>query len=211
MKVGTDAVLLGCLASCGERILDIGTGCGVVALMMAQRCPRATIFALDVDEASVEEAQENALASPFSQRVTIMQGDIQTFQAAPFDCIVCNPPYFTETTLPPDERRSRARNTQSLSFAALCQAAERLMAAHASFSVVIPTKEVDPFVAEAMAVGLHLQTIVHVQTTPKKQPKRSILTFGRQPSTISTQSLTLMNPDGSRSSAYAQLAQDFYL
>lgn len=215
MKVGTDAVLLGAWAQASEqaRILDIGTGCGVIALMMAQRFPLSQVTGIDVDEASIEEANLNAHNANRVGQVEFRAEDLRTHQVQqPYDCIVCNPPYFTEDTLPPDERRARARNSSALSFQELTKAAARLLHPAGLFSVVLPTKETDAFTAECLVAGLHLVRRCDVRTTPRKQPKRSLLTFSPTPTNdLSLESLTLMNPDGSRSEAYATLCHDFYL
>lgn len=214
MKVGTDAVLLGSWANCtGPRVLDIGTGCGVIALMMAQRFPESNVVGIDIDEDSISEANDNALQSPFAGRIRFENADVRTMQCdTPFDCIVCNPPYYTEDTLPPDERRSKARNTAALSFAALARCAARLLAPKGCFSVVLPTKEVENFVCECATCGLHLCRRCDVRTTPRKQPKRSMLSFCLETTACTeTETLTLMNPDGSRSETYATLAGAFYL
>lgn len=214
MKVGTDAVLLGAWAMASEqgRILDIGTGCGVVALMMAQRFPKSRVVGIDIDQASIEEATDNAQASPFASRVDLRVEDVRKFSPTePFDCIVCNPPYFTEDTLPPDARRSRARNTEALSFEDLIHAVCRCLTPDGTFHVVLPSWEVDSFCGLCLIQGLHLVRRMDVQTTLRKVPKRTLLSFSPTASPLQHNSLTLQNPDGSRSEAYQSLAADFYL
>lgn len=214
MKVGTDAVLLGAWASAndGGRILDIGTGCGIVALMMAQRFPEAKVVGIDIDEASILEARDNVSASPFASRIEMQMEDVRQFVATePFDCIVCNPPYFTEDTLPPDARRSRARNTEALPFEELVSAAFGCLASSGTFHVVLPAWEVDRFCSLCLIQGLHLTRRLDVQTTQRKAPKRTLLSFSPTASPLQRDSLILQNPDGSRSGAYQSLAADFYL
>ena len=108
MKVGTDGTLLGAwaLASAGPcRVLDVGTGTGLIALMMAQRYPEAQVIAIDIDEKAVFQAQENVLASPFADRIQVLEADVQTFEdSEKFDSIVCNPPFFEDSLVCPDSR-----------------------------------------------------------------------------------------------------------
>lgn len=214
MKVGTDAVLLGAWASAvdGSRILDIGTGCGIVALMMAQRFPHAQTLGIDIDESSIQEATDNTLSSPFASRLEMRVADIRTFvPPTTFDCIVCNPPYFTEDTLPPDARRSRARNTDALSFEELISAVCRCLAPNGTFHVVLPSWEIDRFCSICLIQSLHLTRRMDVQTTPRKAPKRTLLTFSTTTSSLQRDTLVLQDLNGSRTEAYQALAGDFYL
>ncbi|MCF0197173.1 MAG: methyltransferase [Bacteroidaceae bacterium] len=214
MRVGTDAVLLGAWAEAPRGdILDIGTGCGVIALMMAQRYPESRVVGIDVDEESVREARDNVSASPFASRVRMEVADVRAYRAeAPFACIVCNPPYFTEDTLAPDPRRGRARSASFLHFDQLVAAVAHLLAPDGLFSVVLPTREVDDFCALCTFRGLYLARRTDVRTTSRKAPKRALLTFSRQlcHAPLAT-ALTLMDPDGSRSEAYQRLTSTFYL
>ena len=106
MKVGTDGVLLGAwarLLATEGRVLDIGTGTGLLALMMAQRYPHASVTAVDIDDQAVIQAQQNISRSPFAERITISQGDIREWEDQPFDAIVANPPYFVDSLICPDD------------------------------------------------------------------------------------------------------------
>ena len=115
MKVGTDGVLLGAWGSVeGKRILDIGTGTGLIALMAAQRNPEADVLGIDIDESAVAQASGNVAKSPFNRRIECILQDVLTFEPeAPFDAILCNPPFFTEDTLPDDKGRALARKSQN--------------------------------------------------------------------------------------------------
>ena len=218
MRVGTDAVLLGAWAdvqACNTRpqasILDIGCGCGVISLMVAQRCPRAQVLGIDIDVPSIEEATENALRSPFAGRVRFRVADVRNL-AESFDLILCNPPYYTEDTLPPDQRRSMARNAVHLSFGALVESVCRLMKEDGTFALVIPMQARDFFVGAALENGLHIRRECRVQTVSRKTPKRVLLEFGFQSGDNSTPTfITLHSPDGGRSQEYSLLCEDFYL
>ena len=115
MKVGTDGMLLGAWAEMDKpdgRVLDIGTGTGLMALMMAQRYPEARVTAVDIDEMAVSQAVENVKASPFADRIEVLQADVNAFETEKkFDSIVCNPPFFNNVLICPDSQRTQARYT----------------------------------------------------------------------------------------------------
>ena len=223
MRVGTDAVLLGAWADVQllesrehAQILDIGCGCGVISLMAAQRCPHAQVLGIDIDEPSIEEATQNAHQSPFAHRVRFCLSDVRHLAmesaVGRFDLILCNPPYYTEDTLPPDQRRSMARNALHLSFEALVDSVCRLMSEHGTFALIIPMQERDNFVGEALSKGLHIRRECHVQTVSRKTPKRVLLEFGFQSGGYaSPTTIVLSSPDGGRSQEYSLLCKDFYL
>ena len=120
MKVGTDGVLLGAWAEGGCTILDIGTGTGLVALMMAQRFEDAQVVGIDIDPDASEQARENVAASPFASRISILHTSLQAFSTErKFDAIVSNPPYFEHSLKNPDAARAAARHADSLPFADL--------------------------------------------------------------------------------------------
>lgn len=223
MRVGTDAVLLGawadasvCDAKSYPQVLDIGCGCGLIGLMLAQRCPSCRVLGIDIDLPSVEEATENARRSPFADRVEYRCADVRDFVAddekGRYDLILCNPPYFTEDTLPPEQRRSMARNAVHLSFAELVQSACSLMSAGGAFAVVLPMQERSRFVGEALKSGLHIRRECQVQTTLTKTPKRVLLEFGFQLcSDVCKSTIVLQDVNGKRSEGYCALCRDFYL
>ena len=126
MKVGTDGVLLGAWALGGSRVLDIGTGTGLVALMMAQRFPQSVVDAIDIDEEACRQAAENVAASPFAGSVHVGHCPLQDFLSSqPYDAIVSNPPFFVDSLNNPDVRRPLPRHTDTLPFAALLAGARR--------------------------------------------------------------------------------------
>lgn len=215
MKVGTDGVLLGAWAdvSRARRILDIGTGCGLIALMAAQRSA-AQVTGIDIHGPSVEQAAANAAASPFASRLHMVRADLAAFRPeAPFDCILSNPPYFEEDLLPPDPVRAAARHTSGLPFTRLVGEAVRLMTPGAQMHVIIPHTARERFTAICATRGLSLTRATEVLTSARKPPRRILLTFVNDPApadTLTTR-LVLTAPDGSRSEAYAALTRDFYL
>jgi tRNA1Val (adenine37-N6)-methyltransferase len=222
MRVGTDAVLLGSWAemdasyTSGARVLDVGCGCGLIGMMIAQRYPFASVLGIDIDAPSVYEAKENAEASPFASRMEFMVADVRSFSEDSsrglFNFVLCNPPYYTEDTLPPDDRRSKARNSHHLSFAELVSSVTKILSADGVFAVVIPMQARGEFVGEALKNNLNLRRECSVKTTLRKAPKRVLLEFDLQKNNvIDVQTIVLQNPDGSRSEEYSTLCKDFYL
>lgn len=213
MKVGTDGVLLGAWGNVeGKRILDIGTGTGLIALMAAQRNPEAKVLGIDIDEAAVLQAKENVAKSPFSERVSCDLQDILAFNPQErFDAILCNPPFFTEDTLPDDKSRALARNSKSLPFSLLIPKVATLLSDKGTFSVIIPNNLVKEFVTLCLTENLYLSSRCTIRTSANKAPRRALLAFTFDNSQCQTFELCLISDDGSRSQAYAELTKDFYL
>lgn len=216
MKVGTDGVLLGAwvpLRAEDRRLLDLGTGCGVIALMLAQRQADARITALDIDPDCVLQTRENADRSPWGERITAVEAPVQEFfPAEPFDLIVSNPPYFENSLLSPDAGRSRARHTASLSYAELLQAVGRLLAPEGRFAVVLPAEEAKRFRCLA-AQWLWLEAQLDVRTTPRRPVKRSLMLFGRRQPVHepALKELVIQTAPETFTPEYRAMTGDFYL
>ena len=220
MKVGTDGVLLGAWAETqsAKNILDIGTGCGLIALMAAQRTPAAHITAIDIDQASIDEARENFLASPFATRLQALHTDIQTFSKQPdtiqYDCILSNPPFFTESLLSPNPTRAAARSVEGgLSFSTLIESAVRLLAPGGSLQIILPYQEASRVLGIAIGAGLHLLRRTDVTTKDTKPPRRTLLHWTNVATSapILHDQLCLTDKNGGRSDSYQMLTKDFYL
>ena len=240
MKVGTDGTLLGAWARVpsppqplpaeldklhslqGRRevsILDIGTGTGLIALMMAQRFPQAQVTGIDIDPLTVRQACENVAASPFADRITIVEGDVRqapTGEVPPFDAIVSNPPYFDSSnkSLPfggrlegacPDAQRTLARHTSSLSYRQLMASAWQLLSDDGEMSVVIPFDCRTRMETEATLAGFCMVRTCAVRTTHTKPPRRFLLAFQKHPRPLQTEELVI------GSEACNELTKDFYL
>ena len=167
MKVGTDGVLLGAWAPVlpsDRRVLDIGTGTGLIALMMAQRMPQARIAGVDIDD--VSQARENADASPWGARLEFHRCPVQEFAAGgAFDLIVSNPPYFVGSLTCPDAGRTAARHAVHLPFEALRDAVLRLLAPGGRFALILPSSETERF----LAVCRDALTLVHHKRTKNEE------------------------------------------
>ena len=206
MKVGTDGTLLGAWAQGGERILDIGTGTGLIALMMAQRFPQAQVVGIDIDGMACKQALENVAASPFQNRVQISHLSLQDYTDEWFDSIVSNPPFFVQSLSCPDEQRTTARHAGSLTYADLFQGVVRLLHEDGVFSAVIPTECRDAFDAEAILHGLCPVAECAVKTSLRKQPKRFLLSYRKKPSSCYVRDVLTIG-----SEAYVDLMKVFYL
>lgn len=213
-KVGTDGVVLGAWADLNhaKRILDIGTGSGLIALMAAQREPLAQVVGLDVDEDAVEQASQNVLSSPFRDRIQIRKCDVRTYRDDQrFDAIVCNPPFYTEDTLPPEEGRALARNVSSLPFEELVESASRLLANGGTFCVMLPMSCYQLFNVICLSNGLMLKRECTVQTVVRKAPKRVLICYSNESSEQVIHEQLILQDGNEKSEAYKDLARDFYL
>lgn len=214
MKVGTDAVLLGAWTNVegATQILDVGTGCGVVALMLAQRALHAQVDAVDNDAASCFEANYNATQSPWAARVAVHHSTIQAFSPSTvYDLIVSNPPYFSNSLKPPSAGRTQARHAITLTLPELMTACHRLLSPHGQVSLILPEDSVIELLTAAEANQLYLQAQCRVVMKPGQLPKRSLLQLGRQAVPATTTEIVVLNPDGTRSEAYRQLTAAYYL
>ena len=216
MKVGTDGVLLGAWADGGKRILDIGTGTGLIALMMAQRFPSAEVTAVEIDRQAALQARENVSASPFANRVNVVHDDILRFSDAcgdnHFDAIVCNPPFFINSLKNPDSKRALARHNDNLSFCQLFSVCRKLLIPKGCFSLVAPLEVKQEIDSEAVMAGFFQLQCVLIKTTPNKLPKRCLMKFSKQSlERLSQQEVILQEVSGERSEWYQSLTDDFYL
>ena len=182
MKVGTDAVLLGAWVNPqqAKRILDIGTGTGIIALMLAQKS-NASIVAIDIDELAIQQAKENRDACPFKNEIEISLNSVQQFAlntSQHFDLIVTNPPYFEQSLKSADEQRSHARHADVLPFEELLEAVKKLLAEKGKFCVILPRLEAEKFTSLAEKKGLHLSKLLRIKSrTDKPEAKRHIMQF----------------------------------
>lgn len=216
MKVGTDSDLLGAMCAGGSLVLDIGTGTGVLSLMLAQRFPQAQITAIEIDENAVIDAKYNFEQSPWGNRITLhhtsFQDYISTNPLPHFDAVVCNPPYFDHSLECPDQGRSRARHTSSLPFSVLIQGAYQLLLDGGLFSVCIPPEVLKDFDAQCREVGFSLFQNNIIKTIPEKGPKRYVLVYKKgRVEQVEEKVCCMRNADRTRSDWYLELMKDFLI
>lgn len=234
MKVNTDGVLLGAVVTvCGAdcRVLDIGTGTGVIALMLAQRLMADTeqasrmqplrILGIDIDPDAAAEAAENFASSEWAETLTAEAISLESLEVRlagtvsdAFDIIVSNPPYYDSSLTNPDGKKAVARHTNlpqgSLSYREVMEFAARHLSAMGRLSVVLPSDQEFAALRYARMCGLHLSHLLRVRTVERKQPKRFIATFVTAPCECRTQMLTIMEK-GKYTDEYISLVKDFYL
>lgn len=215
MKVGTDGVLLGAWVALGDtdrRLLDVGTGTGVIALMLAQRAPAARITALDIDAACVRQARANADRSPWGGRVATCCTPVQEYRSEePFDLVVSNPPYYDRSLLPPDAGRTTARHTVALTHGELIAAACRLLTPAGRLAVILPAAESQRFCAQAHG-WLALLRLTEVWSTPRSGVKRCLMEFVRgDAAALRSDRLVIEQAPGRFTEEYRRLTGDFYL
>ncbi len=213
MKVGTDGVLLGAWASCdgAERILDIGTGTGVIALMLAQRNTEAKIHAVEIDSTATQRARSNFDMSPWAERLDVECCAVQAFKPSEkFDLIISNPPYFVDSLLPPDAKRSTARHTHDLTFEELDKAVCRLLADDGRFALILPTAEFEKYLS---ITHLHLVRRCDVHPTTGAAVKRVMAEFAKSKiATPANENITIeQQRRGDYTEEYRVLTKDFYL
>ena len=215
MKVGTDGVLLGAWAHCaGKRILDVGTGSGLIALMLAQRFTEAAIDAIDIDEDAVKQATDNFMHSKWSNRLHCRQIAVQdlAFEHAQYDAIVSNPPYFIDSLKNPNKQRQTARHTDTLSYKELLNASKVLLQEDGSLSLILPAEAEDGILSLAAETGFFPTRLVHVYSKPGKPAKRILIELRKRNDLPCEESHFYIESDSSpRSDEYTALTKEFYL
>jgi len=214
-KVGTDAVLLGAAAGVdgAKRILDIGTGTGVLALMLAQRSS-AEIIAIEPDDESFIEATANVNSCPWKERIRVVNSALQSFNSDKeyFALLITTPPFFSDSLKNPDERKSAARHNDSLSSADILKGAARLLSEGGRLQLILPYAEGNIFIAEAVEHGFYCNNILKIRPLPTSEIRRLILTFSRRQLKPVEKFLTIEH--GARhefTDEYKNLTKDFYL
>lgn len=218
MKVGTDGVLLGALAplDSATAVLDVGTGTGLIALMLAQRARQAAInthiTALELDTDAALQATENVVRSPWPNDITVLESDYKTFESTTkFDLIVSNPPYFVNALKSPSANRTQARHTDTLSFEDLIGKSRELLTEDGILGVIIPTDATNRFQAICADESLHLIRKVTIITTPGAKSKRIVLFFSPKPRNLKEEMLLIELERHKYSEDYINLTKEFYL
>ena len=217
MKVSLDACLFGALCNVddAQQILDIGTGTGLLSLMVAQRC-QAKIDAVELDNNAAKQAQENIALSPFHDRITVHNKSIQQFtlenSQLTYDKIICNPPFFSQHLLSDDKQRNLARHNHSLSFKELCQSIHTLMNSHGEAWLLLPQHEHNHFHVNASDAGLYLIKRFNIFSRANKPSKLGIWVYTKNHQSTIEKSLTIYQPNSQHySPEFTSLMADYYL
>ena len=184
MRVGTDGILLGAWVDVehATRILDIGTGCGLIALMMAQRNSAARIDAIEIDAAAARQATENVASSPWSESISVLNESLDDFACNDgperrYDLIVCNPPFFAGSTLSADDRRKAARHGEQLTFEQLFKSVKQLLLPDGRLAIIVPFDRLDESKQLASAFDLSITKLVDVAPLTDLPPNRMLIEF----------------------------------
>ena len=220
MKVGTDGVLLGAWCSVDnypDSVLDIGSGTGIISLMIAQRSDAMTIDAVEVDENAYEQTVANFEESDWGDRLYCYNATFQEFademaeEEETYDLIVSNPPFYTDEFETKNEARNKARFTSSLSFEELIKGVAKILSLEGKFEIILPFKEEVDFIGLAKKYNLFLNKVCRVKGSLSSEIKRSLLSFSFQESTILEDELIIEITRHNYTEDYINLTKDFYL
>lgn len=216
MKMGTDAMLLGSLAQPedAQNILDIGTGTGVLSLMLAQRCPEAIIDAVEIDKLAAKCAQKNFINSQWDYKLTLYNEPLQQYtniDVILYEYIVCNPPYF-EPSPTTREDRVNARTTVALTHKDLIHYADKLLDGRGIFGVILPEQACIDFIELSKEKNLSLKREIRISSFKNSEVIRRVLEFSKEKvETTAQEHLYIYNDDKSWSEEYTLLTKDFHL
>ncbi len=216
MKVGTDGVLLGAWTdiSDAKTALDIGTGTGLISLMIAQRNRNITIDAIDIEIDAIAQAKDNIKNSPFATQIKCTQCSVQEFAEKyekKYDIIVSNPPFFAESLKSPDNQRSLARHDDTLSINDLLKASAKLLNNNGKLSLIYPYEYKRAILDIAKLNNLFINKATNVYPTSSSQPKRILLEISKNQTSIQENSLTIEESRHIYSDEFTELVKDFYL
>jgi tRNA1Val (adenine37-N6)-methyltransferase len=215
MKVGTDGVLLGAWVKTDgvNKILDIGTGTGLIALMLAQRS-MATIDALEIDPVAAKQAAENVKNSPWNNRIHVICGSFQNFSKEnhKYDLIVCNPPFFRNSLRAPDLQRTIARHNDNLMIGELINGVKKILAPEGKFFIIWPYSDYNLVEKVSSGSGLYANKIVRILPSPGKSIKRVMVEFSFV-NLYPEESILVIEKNGrhSYSEEYINLTKEYYL
>ena len=214
MKVGTDGVLLGAWSTVKEGdLLDIGTGTGLIGLMLAQQTQTALIDAIEIEKQAYTQALENVNNCNWTDRITVHHCSIQNFKSdKKYDIIISNPPFFIDSTKAPDTQRNTARHTDNLSFSDLINSVNRLLKSDGLFSLILPIAEAQQFIELAKQQHLFLNRECFIKPNPRKPAKRILMEFSFRQKEITKTTLTIETETRHQyTKEYISLTKEFYL
>ena len=218
MKVTTDACLFGAWISFAvqnavkiQRILDIGSGTGLLSLMLAQGC-EARIDAVEMDESAFEQSKENFSAAPWCERMTVYHSNIINFTSEKkYDLIISNPPFFKDDLKSPDAKKNIAKHDDTLTLQQLFKAVDQHLHEGGCFAVLLPYHRREVFIKEAADHSLHIFKMMNVRQTPSHNPFRSLLLLSKKNTAGRILEMTIKNVEGNYSKDFIELLKDYYL
>lgn len=217
MKIGTDGVLLGAWSEIdplAKKVLDIGTGTGLIALMLAQRFPTVSIDAIELDQAAAAEASFNFSQSPWSKRLNCTAVSLQNFQRTSlviYDHIICNPPFYQGTYTIKKKERDQARNHSFLPLNELFSGIDQFLSSKGSCSIILPIEYKMMATQEAEKHQLYLKRFTAIKGNKNAPHKRALLSYSRFPSSCESTELILERERHERTQDHQALVEDFYL
>ncbi len=217
MKVCTDACLFGAymtnelLRAPAKNVLDIGTGTGVLSLMLAQKTA-ACIDTVEIDQDAFEQAKENIVHSPFKDRIAIINTDVATFDTdKKYDCIISNPPFFEADLKSADVKKNAAKHDSTLTYDVLLHAIQKNLSTAGSFAVLLPYHRSNYFETTAAAFNFYCNKKISVKQTPKHNYFRAILIFSGKKISVQENEICIKNEEGNYSDHFTYLLKDYYL
>ncbi|WP_233260788.1 tRNA1(Val) (adenine(37)-N6)-methyltransferase [Pedobacter sp. HMWF019] len=214
MKINTDGILLGTLSgqNAPASILDIGTGTGVIAMMLAQRFDQAHVDAVEIDEAAATRAEYNFIRSPFAGRLHVFHQDISLFEpSVRYDLIVSNPPYFVNDLKSQEARKGIARHADEAFFELLIRKVAIILTAEGLFWVILPVKQAADLMLNAVLYRLFAHKIIHLYSDENKEEFRQIICFGFGDRPVQHEKFYIYAGRGVYTDAYQHLLKDFFL
>ena len=214
MKVGTDGVLLGawCDVVCAKRVLDVGTGCGLIALMVAQRNRETHVEAIDIDQNAINEAKTNIDNSPWSSRVDAFCADFNDYVAnEPIDLIVSNPPFFTENVMAANRSRNIARHSVTLTMEQLINISKLLLADDGKLAFISPIGQESSIRTCVVKASMWIKRFARVVPVEGAEPKRILWELVKSPTETAEEQIIIKIDDACYSQQYISLTRDFYL
>ncbi|WP_191858704.1 tRNA1(Val) (adenine(37)-N6)-methyltransferase [Hanstruepera ponticola] len=217
MKIGTDSMLLGAWTSVNHNpfnVLDIGTGTGILSLMIAQRSHAEQIEAIEIDDDAFEQCVENFEQSPWNDRLFCFHASLFEYIEAvdeKFDLIICNPPFYSEDYKTQNKSRNLARFSDAMPLEHIIFAVINFLSENGKFSIIVPYKEEEIVIEEASLIKLFPNRILHVKGNPNSEKKRSLIEFSYKKNKVNTEVLVIETERHQYTQDYINLTKDFYL
>ena len=217
MKINTDGVILGAMSrfsssASSSRALDIGTGTGVIAMMLAQRFKNAVVDAVEIDESAARAAGVNFSNSPFADRLSVASGDIASFTSAySYDLIVSNPPYFVNDLKSVESRKRIARHAADSFFEMLVTKSAELLSYNGLFWLILPVRQADLVVSLGIEHGLHLNRVINIHSDVSKPLIRKVICLSKHIEELKQETFYIYESEGVHTEAYRSLLREFFL